>query len=228
MKETIAIKPKRAGHSGMQGGMKLLVLGATGATGLEIVRQAIEHGHSVTAFVRSPEPLKRFQDRITVAQGDLLNSVELERVIQGHDAVVSGFGPRVPVSKADANLLQQFAVALTSAMLRAEVRRVVVESVAFLFRDSIVPPAYLLGRVLFPGIVADSSAMEDVFARSGLDWTIVRPPELTDKPYTGKYRVREGHLPRFGFKVSRADVADFMIRVVENRSSIRKVVGVCN
>jgi len=180
--------------------MNLIVLGATGGTGLEIVRQAIEHGHSVTAFVRSPERLKLFQDRITVTQGDLLNNAELERVIQGHDAVVSGFGPRAPVSKADANLLQQFAVALTSAMLRTEVRRVVVESVAFLFKDSIIPPAYLLGRMLFPGIVADSSAMEDVFTRSGLDWTIVRPPQLTDKPYAGNYRVREGHLPRFGFQ----------------------------
>ena len=167
-------------------------------------------------------------DRVTVKQGDLLNSTELERVIQGHDAVVSGFGPRVPVSKADANLLQQFAVALTSAMLRAEVRRVVVESVAFLFKDSIIPPAYLLGRMLFPGIVADSSAMEDVFKKSGLDWTIVRPPELTVKLYTGNYRVREGHLPRFGFKISRADVADFMIKAAENPSSIRKIVGISN
>jgi putative NADH-flavin reductase len=208
--------------------MKLVVLGATGGTGLEIVRQAIEHGHSVTAFVRSPERLKPFQDRITVKQGDPLNGAELERVIEGHDAVLSGFGPRVPISKADANLLQQFAVALTGAMLHAGVRRVVVESVAFLFKDSIIPPAYLLGRMLFPGIVADSSAMEDVFARSGLDWTIVRPPELTDKPYTGNYRVREGHLPRFGFKISRADAADFMIKAVENPSSIRKIVGISN
>jgi putative NADH-flavin reductase len=212
----------------MRGTMKLVVLGATGGTGLEIVRQAIEHGHSVTAFVRSPERLKPFQDRITIKQGDLLNSTELERVIEGHDAVLSGFGPRVPISKADANLLQQFAVALTSAMVHAGVRRVVVESVAFLFKDSIIPPAYLLGRMLFPGIVADSSAMEDVFAKSGLDWTIVRPPELTDKPYTGNYRVREGHLPRFGFKISRADSADFMIKAVENPSSIRKIVGISN
>src|SRR5216683_1248469 len=191
-------KSESVGRSGKGGSMKLIVLGATGGTGLEIVRRAMEHGHSVTAFVRSPERLKPFQDRIIITQGDLLNSVELERVIQGHDAVVSGFGPRVPVSKADANLLQQFAVALTSAMLRAEVRRVVVESVAFLFKDSIIPPAYLLGRLLFPGIVADSSAMEDVLTRSGLDWTIVRPPQLTDNPYT------------------------------ENHSSIRKVVGVSN
>jgi putative NADH-flavin reductase len=208
--------------------MKLVVLGATGATGMEIVRQAVERGHSVTALVRSTEKLNPFRDRITIQQGDLLDIVDLAQVIRGHDAILSGFGPRVPVSKADANLLQRFAVALTSAMQQAEVRRVVVESVAFLFRNSIVPPAYLLGRLFFPAVVADASAMEQVFEKSELDWTMVRPPELTDRPYTGKYRVREGHLPLFGFKISRADVADSMIKIVENRSSIRKVVGVCN
>jgi putative NADH-flavin reductase len=221
-------EPERAGRSGTRGSMKLVVLGATGGTGLEIVRQAIERGHSVTALVRSPERLKPFRDRIIVKQGDLLNPAELEQVIQNQDAVLSGFGPRVPVSKADANLLQRFAVALTSAMVHAGISRVVVESVAFLFRDSLVPPAYLLGRLFFPRTIADASAMERVFGESELDWTMVRPPGLTDKPYTGRYRVREGHLPRFGFTISRADVADFMLKVVENRSAIRKIVGVCN
>ncbi len=208
--------------------MKLVVLGATGATGLEIVRHSLEHGHSITALVRSPERLNGFRDRITVKQGDLLNGTELEGVIQGHDAVVSGFGPRVPVAKADADLLERFAVALTGAMLHAGVRRVVVESVAFLFKDSIMPPAYFFGRLPFPGIVADAAAMEKVFAKSELDWTMVRPPELTDKPYTGKYRVREGHLPPFGFKISRADVADFMIKAVEDGLTSRKIFGVSN
>jgi len=208
--------------------MKLVILGATGGTGLEIVRKAIEHGHSVTALVRSPERLKSFQGRMTISQGDLLDSAELKRVIQDHDAVVSGFGPRLPVSKADAHLLQQFALALTSAMPRARVRRVIVESVAFLFRDSIIPPAYLLGRLLFPSIVADASAMEQVLGESELDWTIVRPPELTNKPYTGKYRVREGHLPPFGFTISRADVADYMVKAAEGHLSSRKIVGVSN
>jgi len=91
-----------------------------------------------------------------------------------------------------------------------------------------VPPAYLLGRLFFPAIVADASAMERIFEESDLDWTMVRPPELTDKPYTGRYRVLEGHLPRFGLKISRADVADFMINAAENHSSIRKIVGISN
>ena len=207
--------------------MKLVVLGATGGTGLEIVRQATEHGHSVTAFVRSPDRLKAFRNRITIKQGDLLNSAELEQVVKGHDAVLSGFGPRVPALKTDADLLQRFAVALTRAMLQAGIRRVVVESVAFLFKNAIIPPAYVLGQLFFPGIVRDASAMEDVL-ESALYWTIVRPPRLTDKPYTGRYRVREGHLPEFGFTISRADVADFMINTVERGALIAKIAGVCN
>ena len=208
--------------------MKLIVLGATGGTGLEIVRQAIEHGHRVTAFVRNPERLKPFGDRIAVSQGDLLNSAEMGKAIHGHDAVLSGFGPRYPVAKAERDLLRRFAVTLTSAMLEVGVRRVVIESVAFLFKDSIIPPAYFLGRLFFGDTVADASGMEDVFRKSGLDWTIVRPPELTNRPPTGKYRVREGHLPRFGFAISRADVADFMIGIAERNTSIGKVVGVSN
>lgn len=63
---------------------------------------------------------------------------------------------------------------------------------------------------------------------SELDWTLVRPPQLTDKPETGRYRVRDEHLPVFGFKIARADVADFMIQCVEKHASIRKIVGVCH
>src|SRR5258708_1827407 len=208
--------------------MKLLVLGATGGTGLEIVSQAIERGHSVTAFVRAPDSLKRFGDRIAVSRGNLLDSSELQRALEGHDAVLSGFGPRLPVSKADATLLQRFAIALTSGMFQAGVRRVVVESTALLFKDSMIPPTNLFGRLLFPDIVRDAGEMENVFRKSGLDWTMVRPPRLTDKPRTGKYRVLEGRLPRFGFAISRADVADFMIKVGENGASVGKVVGVSN
>ena len=228
MKSLIYPYSGRADRAEAPGRMKLVVLGATGGTGLELVRQAIERGHSVTALVRSPERLRAFQDCISIQQGDLLNSTDLARVVAGHDAVLSGFGPRAPVSEAESHLLEQFAVALTHAMSHAGVRRVVVESVAFLFRDSVVPPAYLLGRLFFPRTVADAAAMERQFSESDLDWTMVRPPELTDKPYTGRYRALEGNLPRFGFKISRANVADFMIKSAENHSSIRKVVGVCN
>ena len=208
--------------------MKLVVLGATGGIGLEIVRQAIELGHSVTAIVRSPEALKQFGSRISVTQGDLLNSAELAVLIGGHDAIISGFGARLPLSQEDDDLLRRFAASLTDAMKRSGVRRAVVVSTAFLFKDAIFPPANLFGRLFFPSVVTDATGMEEVLMKAGLDCTIVRPPQLTNKPHTGKYRVVQGHLPIFGFNISRADVADFMIKTVDDRSSIGKVVGVSN
>jgi putative NADH-flavin reductase len=208
--------------------MKLLILGATGATGIEVVAQAIERGHSVTAFVRNPEPLKPFGDRITVSPGNLLNRAELAGVLAGQDAVLSAFGPRLPISKDDADLLQRFALALTSAMQQAGVRRVVIESTAFLFKDAVFPPAHLFGRLFFPSVVRDANEMETTFQKSGLDWTLVRPPQLTNNPRTGKYRVLVGHLPPFGFNISRADVADFMIKAGENHASIQKIIGLAH
>ncbi len=205
--------------------MKLVVLGATGGTGLEIVRQAIACGHSVTAFVRSPEKLHAYAGTIRVKQGSPLNASELEEALRGQDAVLSAFGPRVPIAKTDHNLLRDFATALTPAMLRAGVKRLIVESSAFLFKDSIFPPTYLVGRMFFPSVVADASAMEQIFMRSELDWTLVRPPRLTDKSHTGRYRVREGHLPRFGSSISRADVADCFLKTLDDPNTIGKVVG---
>jgi len=208
--------------------MKLVVLGATGGIGQELVSQAIQHGHSVTAFARSPETLLNFDDGLLLMRGNLLDVDELAVVLSGQDAVLSAFGPRLPIANGDSNLLRRFGTTLTSAMAKARVRRATIVSTAFLFKDSIVPPTNLFGRWFFPNVVEDASGMEEAIAQSGLDWTIVRPPRLTDKPRTGAYRVCEGHLPSFGFTVSRADVADYMIRTVEERAVIGKVVGVCN
>ncbi len=208
--------------------MKLVVMGATGGIGLEVLHQAIGRGHSVTAFVRSPERLKPFGDGITVIQGDLLNSAEVAQAIEGHDAILSAFGPRVPVAKDEAHDLQRFATALASAIRQTTVRRAVVVSTSLLFRDSIIPPTYLVGQLFFPTTIADASKMEEIIASSDFDWTLVRPTRLTDKPRTGKYRIREEHLPNFGFTISRADVADFMLDTIEKVTSLRKVVGITN
>ncbi len=208
--------------------MKMLVLGATGGIGLELVRQALDRGHAVTAFVRSAERLKPYARRIAVVEGNLLDHGELARVMAGQDAVLSGFGPRVPIAKTDAHLLRDFSAALTSAMKLSGVLRGVVVSTAFLFKDALIPPAYLFGRLFFPGVVVDAAEMEETLRRSGLDITIVRPPQLTDRPHTGRFRVREEHLPGFGFRIPRADVADFMVRTAEDGAYARGVVGVCS
>jgi putative NADH-flavin reductase len=208
--------------------MKLIVLGATGGVGMEIVKQALDRDHKVTTFVRSLERLKEFRNRVEIIQGDLLSSEELARVISGHDAVLSTFGPRVPLSKSDWNLLHRFGLALSDAMLRDGTRRAVIISTAFLFKDSIMPPTNLVGRLFFRQVVEDAAEMELIIQKSGLDWTLVRPPRLTDRSRRGRYRVCEGHLPGFGFTISRADVAAFMLKTAENGAFIQKIVGVSN
>jgi putative NADH-flavin reductase len=195
---------------------------------MEMIRQAVGRGHNVTALVRAPEPLKAIGSRVAVIHGDLLDCSTLKTALEDQDAVLSSFGPRVPVSKADADLLQRFAVVLTSAMQLARIRRAVIVSTAFLFEDSVLPPAHLIGRMFFRDLVADADRMEETIRKSDLDWTLVRPPQLTNKPVTGRYRVQAGHLPRFGFKISRADVADFMIKAVEEHAHVREVVGISN
>jgi len=208
--------------------MRIVVLGATGGTGMELIKQSLAMGHSVTAFVRSPVSLRVFDKEIDIKIGDLLNREALARVLEGQDAVLSGFGPRVPIAKSDAHLLRDFANGLTAAMQQAAVRRVVLISTAFLFKDSFIPPTYLLGKMLFPSVVSDSAELESIIQRSDLDWTIVRPPQLTDRPLTGEYRKRIGHLPRFGFKISRADVADYFVKALSSKSVVRTIVGISN
>jgi putative NADH-flavin reductase len=208
--------------------MRILVLGATGGVGLEIVRKAIDQGHSVTALVRSPQRLHPFVSGVTVLSGNLLNRSDLHSAIRGKDAVLSGFGPRTPIAEDDRDLIQRFAAVLTRAMREAAASRLIVVSTAFLFRDSIIPPTHLVGRLFFGHVVTDATLAEAAYQQSSLDWTIVRPPRLTDKAYTGRYRVREGHLPHFGFTVSRADVADFMVRKAIDGDSVGKIFGVSN
>lgn len=208
--------------------MNLLILGATGGVGQELVRQLLDHGHVVTVFVRSPERLAAFAGRLNAVVGDLLNPGELSRVLAGQDAVLSGFGPRLPLRREDHDLLERFARSLSCAMSASTCQRAVIVSTAFLFKDVLFPPAYLFGRLFFPSIVKDAAIMEEIVQGSQLDWTLVRPPQLTDKPASSKYRQREAHLPLFGFNISRADTAHSMIEIAERHTYSRKIVGIAN
>jgi putative NADH-flavin reductase len=226
--------------------MRLFILGATGGIGGELVDQALARGHRVTAFVRSPERIGRRHERLTILGGDPLDAEQLRRTLPDHDVVISAIGPTprpgpslaairiLPKSLRDGDALRgraehsvhrDLARSLVPAMESAAVWRLAVVSSAFLFSDSPIPA--LVGRLFFHDTVKDITEMERIIVASSLNWTIVRPPELTDGSRTGNYRIKDSHLPGFGFKVSRADVADFMLREVEANGHLRKVVGVC-
>ena len=168
--------------------MRLLILGATGGTGLALIRQARERGHQITAFVRSPHKLGALADRVAVRQGDARSVTELRAVLPGHDAVLSALGPPGP---GRTTILRAGARSIVEAMRADGVRRLIVVSAAILF-DDLGFLGSLLRRTLLKNVAEDSAEMERIVTVSGLDWTIARPPRLTNGALTGRYRVENG------------------------------------
>ena len=199
--------------------MKLFVIGATGRTGREIVQQALERGHYVTAFVRSPESISFTNERLTVLKGNVVEENQLFEAMQNHDAVLSALGPRKvfkPIS-----LLHDSALATTRAMNRAGVKRLLVLSAAAHFPGI---PNRIVSFIL-RSHMRDSRAMEEIVQASGPDWAIARPPRLTEENYT-TYRSREGAAPKMGFTLARKAVAAFMLDAIEQKKYFHKIVGI--
>jgi putative NADH-flavin reductase len=200
--------------------MRLLVLGATGGIGKYLLEYATAHGHEVTAFVRSPQKVVLKSERLRVIPGDPLNADQLAQVLPGHDAVLSAFGPS---TLRQVTTRQEFGKALAAAMQRSGVRRGLVVSSALLFREQNAIGKLLKGT-LFRNLIPDMTGMEAAIERDGLEWTIVRPPRLTNGALTQNYHVADGRLPK-GMTISRACVADFMVKEAERPSHVRQVVG---
>src|SRR5262245_23456105 len=203
--------------------MRLLLLGATGGTGLALLEQARGHGHQVTAFVRSPQKLGASRDGVDVWRGDPRNAAELRAALPGHDAVVSALGPPGP---GPTTILRDAARSTVEAMQAIGPRRLLVVSAAVLFEDAGLLAA-ILRRTLLKNVAADSAEMERAVMASGLDWTIARPPRLTHGPLTTRYRVESGRLPgRSGLgSISRADVAHFLLGELEGGGHVGRIVG---
>ena len=199
--------------------MKLFVIGATGRTGREIVELALARGHHVTAFVRSPESITLKNERLTVIKGNAMDENELFHAMQNHDAVLSALGPRKPFKPS--SLLHDSALATTRAMNRSGVKRLVVLSAAAHFPGI---PNRIVSLILRDHM-RDSRAMEEIVQTSGLDWTIARPPRLTEEDYN-TYRSREGAAPTMGFSLSRKAVAAFMLDAIEQQKHFHKIVGI--
>jgi putative NADH-flavin reductase len=204
--------------------MRLLILGASGGTGLAFIRQARDRGHEITAFVRSPQKLAALANRITIRQGDPRSVTGLQAVIPGHDAVLSALGPPGP---GPTTILRAAARSTVEAMRADGVRRLIVVSAAVLF-DDLGFLAAVLRRTLLKNVAEDSAEMEHIVMASGLDWTIARPPRLTNGPLTGRYFVGNGRLPAHSAlaSISRADIAHFLLSELEHSSHIHHIVGV--
>jgi putative NADH-flavin reductase len=221
--------------------MKLTIFAATGGIGRQLVEQAIAAGHEVTAVVRNPKKLTR-EVRVVVADLATPDQAALESAVKGANAVLSGLGAR---SASEAGVAWRGTQAIVQAMKATGVRRIVVVSAAPIGtvpspgRPN--PPSYDAGdgffmRHLFGPLTkaalrkhyADLARMEEILQDSNVDWTVVRPPRLTDKLLTGTYRIAIGQNLRRGLFVSRADVAHCMLRVLERAETFKHAIGIAN
>jgi len=191
--------------------MKVLVLGAAGPTGRLFIEQARAAGHELTAFVRRPGSAAF--EGVPVIVGDATDATAIGRAVPGHDAVVSTLGVRTMSPGA----LQERAMrALVPVMEEAGVRRLIVMSALGVGVTRAIAPAFprLMYSLFLRAIFADKAAGEAIVTASGLDWTIVHPPLLTNGPVTGRYIATESPALSGLPKISRADVAHFMVRAL--------------
>jgi len=221
--------------------MRITIVAATGGIGRKAVQLASAAGHEVTAVARNPRDLPA-DVRVMTTDFSAPDAAALDCAVGRADAVLSALGPR---SRSDAGIASRGTRAIVDAMNARGVRRIIVVSAAPL--STIPSPArpdaprhdpgegffmrHLLGpltKAVLRRHYADLALMEDLLWSSGLEWTIVRPPRLTNRPLTGRYRVAYGQNLRRGLFVSRADVAHFMLRALEDPASVHQAVGIAN
>ena len=192
---------------------RLLIVGATGGTGRQLVAQALERGHEVTALVRNPDKLHIDHPRLAVVQGDVLDAASVDRAVEGQEAVLSALGHRRYLHPS--RILSEGTRHIVRAMEAHSVRRFVCETslgigdsagrMGLYYTLFVIP-------VILPFYFWDKTRQERIIAESALDWVIVRPGALTDGQARGAVR----HGSKVGnalstVRVSRADVAAFML-----------------
>ena len=207
--------------------MKTVIFGSTGGTGRELLTQALDQGHIVTAQVRSPDKLAGFEhEGLRVVHGDVLDPADVEGAIAGQEAVLCaiGAGPERTALREDGTRH------IVAAMEKAGVSRLVCLSSLGVGDSRANLPfftRYVIVSIFLRHAFADHERQEAVVRNSSLEWTIIRPPHLKDGPRTGEYRhgfpVTDRNIQGW---ISRADVADFMLRQLTADTYIHRAPGV--
>ncbi|HEX5943931.1 MAG TPA: SDR family oxidoreductase [Anaerolineales bacterium] len=204
--------------------MKIVVFGASRGVGLKVVEQALQAGHTVTAFVRTPSTFTLQHPNLTVFQGDSMDAVVVEKAIAGQEAVVSTLGPtRPPVP----GMMETSARSIVAGMKKHGIRRLISTTGAGVRQPEDQPKFadYVIGfllNLLAKSVVLDSAANVKVIQNSDLDWTVIRFPRLIDGDYTGKYRV--GYVSKdASTQLSRADGAAFVLKELTEKKWLRKL-----
>jgi len=204
--------------------MKIAIFGASGRTGILTVYQALDKGHQVTAFARQPSSVTIQHKNIRVVQGDILECDKVKQAIEGQEVVISALGvesrkPSTVLSEGTSNILR--------AMEESHVPRFIcMSSAGILGNDA----GFIFGKIIMPlflrEVFKDKVRQMEIIQKCLLEWVIIRPTGLTDAPKTGKYKITLG--PPASWKIPRADVADFMLKLTTDKQYDRQMPAIAS
>ncbi|MDP4251930.1 MAG: SDR family oxidoreductase [Bacteroidota bacterium] len=209
----------------------LLIIGANGGIGRQTVDQALAAGHRVTALVRNPANLPLTHPNLNIVKADVTSPPGLSGLFAGHDAIISAIGVSGGFNDHPTMLYSQGALHILHEMKREGLKRVFFISASAVETNPLLPfPVRLVSKYIIQKLLAnmytDLRRMERVVKETDLDWTIVRPPRLTDSKLTGRYRMAVNRFLKNGFKISRADTAHFMLSHIQSADTFRSVVEI--
>jgi putative NADH-flavin reductase len=212
--------------------MKLTIFGATGTTGKQLIEQALAAGNQVVAFARNPLKIGASHERLTIVQGELTDTPAVERAVGGADAVISVLGPR-PQEDINSKPLTQGMQNILAAMQKTNVRRIIISSTPSASDPNDLPDfkfkvlVAIVKSVMRPAY-EEIVNVARIVRKSDTDWTIVRVSLLNNNPGSG--RIRAGYLGKkqVGTNISRADLAAFMLKHVQDTTYLRQAPAISN
>lgn len=204
--------------------MKILVLGATGRVGSQIIPRALEDGHDVTILVRTPDKIKVIDENIHIIQGNALNKNDVESVMAGVDIVISA------LNTDGTNTLSESMQLILEAMKKEDVKRIITIGTAGILQSR-VTPGLLRYQSSESKRKSTQAAQEhhrvfDMLTDSEVEWTIVCPTYLPDGDCTSKYRVESSFLPEGGTVITVGDTAEFTYQQVKSTKFLKSRVGI--
>lgn len=211
--------------------MRLAVFGATGGTGVQVIKQALRRGHRVTALARRPERLGITDPHLDVVAGDVLAAGSCDAVVDGVDAVVSALG--IGMHRHATTVYSAGTGNVIGAMTRTGVDRLLVVSTSSLsIPDRRQLPEWLVTKFLLHPMLkrpyADMADMEQRVRDSNIQWTLVRAARLTDRPSTGDYRIAFDGKLHGCWSIARADLATYLLDHVRDQHTYRRIVEIAN
>ncbi|ASC73230.1 3 beta-hydroxysteroid dehydrogenase/Delta 5--_4-isomerase [Halomicronema hongdechloris C2206] len=206
--------------------MKLLIFGATGGVGRQLVDQALAQGHRVTAFARTPDKLAVQHPNLAVFQGDVMDLPTVQQAVQGQDAVICILGSG---QKLTGTVRSQGTRHIVQAMEQSGIRRFICQTTLGAGESwgslNVYWKTVMFGLIL-RNVFADHERQEQTVQNSHLDWTIVRPGAFVAGPRTGQYRHGfPGTDKSSQLKISRADVADFILQQLGSEAYLHQAAS---